>query len=226
MHEGHRARMKERFIKEGLDNFAQHNVLELLLFYAIPQRDTNTLAHELINTFGSLAGVFEASVPDLCKVKGVGENTAVLLSLIPQMCRVYNDQKNADGVILNGSEKAGGYLLSKYMGIKYELVTLILLDNKCRVLSFSKIAQGSVNSTEVNIRRMVEEIIKYNATAAIMAHNHPGGIAVPSREDIESTRMVIKTLRMINVTLRDHIIIADNDFISFADSNSLAGLFT
>ena len=226
MHEGHRARLKERFKKEGLDSFEQHNVLELLLFYALPQKDTNELAHELINTFGSLAGVFEASIPDLCKVKGVKENTAILISMIPSLCRIYYDQKNSDGIILNSSEKAGKYLLTKYLGVNYELVTLILLDNKCRVLSFSKIAQGSVNSTEVNIRKMVEEIIKYNATSAIMAHNHPGGIAVPSREDIESTRMVVKALRMINVNLRDHIIIADNDFISFADSNSLAGLLT
>ncbi|MCX7614751.1 MAG: DNA repair protein RadC [Clostridiales bacterium] len=217
VHSGHRKRIRERFLKDGLDNFPAHNAVEFLLFYALPQKDTNELAHRLIERFGSLAGVFDAPYEELLKVDGVGETTATLIKLIPQLSRRYMIDSMVNEY-LNTTKKAGKFLLPYYIARKNETVFLVCLDSKCKVISCQMIFEGSVNSTQVNIRKIIETALKYNASGVIIAHNHPGGVALPSPEDLAITKRILEALRVVGLAFIDHIIVADNDFVSLADS--------
>lgn len=218
IHEGHRKRMKERFMKSGLDDFAPHNVLELLLFYSIPRGDTNPIAHRLIDAFGSLSGVFDATPEELMKVSGVGESTAILISMIPQMARKYLEDK-ADAVNVVGScGDIGAYLLPKFVGRTNEALMMVSIDNKNKVISCSVVAEGTVDSAKVSRRKVMEEAMKVKATRVILAHNHPRGVAVPSAEDVAMTREIGRLFAQVGIELVDHIIIADDDYVSMAAS--------
>lgn len=218
LHEGNRKRMRERFIKSGLDDFAPHNVLEFLLFYSIPRGDTNPIAHRLIDSFGSLSGVFDATPEELMKVKGVGESTAILISMVPQMARKYLEDK-ADSVnVMGGCSDIGAYLLPKFVGRTNEALMMVSIDNKNKIISCSVVAEGTVDSAKVSRRRVMEEAMKVNATRVILAHNHPRGVAVPSSEDVVMTREIGKLFAQVGIELVDHIIIADDDYVSMAAS--------
>ncbi len=218
LHEGHRKRMRERFIKSGLDDFAPHNVLEFLLFYSIPRGDTNPIAHRLIDSFGSLSGVFDATPEELMKVKGVGESTAILISMVPQMARKYLEDK-ADSVnVMGGCSDIGAYLLPKFVGRTNEALMMVSIDNKNKIISCSVVAEGTVDSAKVSRRRVMEEAMKVNATRVILAHNHPRGVAVPSSEDVVMTREIGRLFAQVGIELVDHIIIADDDYVSMAAS--------
>ncbi len=219
-HDGHRRRLIRRFLEEGLDGFESHNILELVLFFSIPRRDTNALAHRLVDTFGGLNGVFDAPYKQLLEVEGVGENTAALLKMIPQLTRVYctsqQEEKCLDSVI-----KAGNYLKSKFIGRREEAVFLVCLDAKSRVIGDQLIHEGSVNSAEVNVRKIANLALQHNAAGVILAHNHPGGLAIPSREDLTTSWNIRDALAPMGITLMDHIIVADQDFVSLRDSGQL-----
>lgn len=218
IHEGHRKRMKERFMKSGLDDFAPHNVLEFLLFYSIPRGDTNPIAHRLIDAFGSLSGVFDATPEELMKVSGVGDSTAILISMIPQMARKYLEDK-ADAVnVVGGCGDIGAYLLPKFVGRTNEALMMVSIDNKNKVISCSVVAEGTVDSAKVSRRKVMEEAMKVKATRVILAHNHPRGVAVPSAEDVAMTREIGRLFAQVGIELVDHIIIADDDYVSMAAS--------
>ena len=217
-HAGHRKRLRERFIQNGLEHFQKHNILELLLFNTIPRQDTNELAHRLIDEFGSLSGVFDASIEQLMKVKGIGENSAVLIKLIPAIGKVYLDDKNTIGTILKTTSESGNFLLPKFIGETSELVYLLCLDNKNKVLGCPLICRGDIVSANFTPRRVVEAALKYGATSVILSHNHPRGFALPSNDDINTTEQLYETLRRVNIKLLDHIIVAGEDFVSLADS--------
>lgn len=218
VHKGHRARMKRRFLEHGLESFEDHHVLEILLFYALPRVDVNPLAHNLLKQFGSLAAVFDAPLDELEKVEGIGRNAATLIKLIPQVARRYMISRASLSDILDSSEKAGRYLLPRFFGERDEVVYLVCLDAKCKVLNCRLMFRGSVNSASVSIRKIVETALSFNATSVILAHNHTSGIALPSREDQITTRRIEEALRAVDITLADHIIVADDDFVSLADS--------
>ncbi|HHU21858.1 MAG TPA: DNA repair protein RadC [Clostridiales bacterium] len=221
IHDGHRERMKKRFLQYGLDNFDDHNVLELLLFYALPRRDLNPLAHNLLNHFGSLSGVLEASIEDLKRVPGMGENAAILLKLVPQVSRRYLISKNSDYDILDSVTKAGQYLMPLFMYERDEVVYMICLDAKRKVISCREISRGVVNTAEVSIRKIVEFALANNATSVIISHNHTSGIALPSYEDEMTTLQIKAALEMVGITLADHIIVAGDDYVSLAESGLL-----
>ena len=219
MHEGHRARVKKRFLEEGLDHFSDIQALELLLFYAIPRADTNPIAHRLLEHFGSLSQVLEANPEELKKISGVGENGALLLNLIPQMGRFYmTDRASAPGV-LTTLEQCAQYLMPRFFGRKLETVFLLCLDAKCKVLCCREVGEGGTNSTGISIRRVVETALGVNATSVVLAHNHPSGMALPSPEDIQTTRRVAMALQAVEIVLVDHIIVADDDYVSIAQSD-------
>ena len=220
-HAGHRQRLRERFLSEGLDHFEEHNALELLLFYALPQGDTNGLAHRLIERFGSLAGVLDAAPNDLCRVEGVGLYTATLLSLMPALFRRYRMSGAARDICLNTTEKAGEYLLPLYTGLRNEVVYLVCLDAKCKPLCCRQLFEGTVNIAQVNTRKVVELALTFNASSVILSHNHLSGVALPSDEDVATTRRVKAALEAVGVQLADHIIVADEDYVSLAQSGLL-----
>lgn len=222
VHKGHRDRLRERFIKSGLHSFEDHTALELLLFYAVPQKDTNVLAHTLLEHFGSFAAVMDASLDELCQIKGVGKTSAVLIKLVPEMCAYYLEDRAKPGTILDSTEKAGNFFLPKFFGKTVEEVYIVSLDDKRKIIRHIRLSEdGIVNAVKISVKRIVTEAVKSNATGIIIAHNHPSGIALPSFSDKHLTHQIQQALRMINVQLVDHIIIADNDFVSMADSGYL-----
>lgn len=220
VHEGHRQRKKEQFRNHGLHGFADHEVLELLLYYAIPQKDTNELAHILIKQFGSLEQVVHAPVEELMKVKGVSEHTALLLKLIPAAYqRIMQSEKTDD--ILNSVEKSGQYFMRLLNGERREVIYMACLDQKGKVISCCRLAEGDVNVAPLSIRQATERALVANAAMVLLAHNHPSGIALPSEEDIYVTRMIKDILYPLNIQLVDHIVVADGDFVSMRDSGML-----
>lgn len=220
IHDGHRARLRARYIEEGLAHFNEIDTLELLLFYAIPRRDTNELAHLLLQQFGSLDGVLGATTGDLCAVPGISENTAVLLHLFNDVARKCEISRQSIRIV-NSSQDAGTFLLPYFYGLRDETVYLLCLDAKGKVLDCRALFKGSANGVAIAIRKIVEVALSVNATSVIMAHNHPGGLALPSAEDRASTLRIRAALQNLDIVLIDHIIVADQDFISMADS----GLF-
>ena len=218
VHAGHRQRLKERFLKDGLDNFEEHQVLELLLFYGIPQRDTNEIAHELIRKFGSLSRVLEATPEELSEVKYVGDNVTTLFQLITAVARYYQVNCAMREEILSTINACGKYLVPFFYQRPNETVFLLCLDAKCKVLCCEKVGEGSANSAGVPIRKIVEVAMKANATSVILAHNHPSGLAIPSGEDVQTTRRVALALDAVEIGLVDHIIVADNDWVSLVQS--------
>lgn len=218
IHDGHRKRLRERFLNEGLDNFDELQVLELLLFYSIARQDTNPIAHALLDRFGSLSHVLEAPPEELKKVPGIGDNTAAFVSFVTALSRYYLVNRAASSAILTSIEACGTYLLPRFYGRRNETVFLLCLDAKCKVLCCKEVGEGSVNSAAVPIRRIVEMALGANATSVVLAHNHPSGIALPSDEDIQTTRRLAMALDAVEINLVDHIVVADDDFVSMAQS--------
>ena len=211
VHDGHRERLKERFDTYGLDNFNDVNALELLLFYAIPRRDTNELAHELLDRFGSLDAVFEASSRELQDVSGIGPGAATLIRLVPEITKRCSVSKTRDITVFNKPSAVGRYLVPR------------LGTEKCEkaLISCVEVASGVVDSVNLNVRTIVEAALKARASSVIMAHNHPSGNPAPSRDDELLTRRVRDALELVEIKLDDHLIIAGQSWFSFTDSGLL-----
>ena len=218
IHDGHRQRLKDRFKKEGLDNFEKLQVLELLLFYCIPRQDTNPLAHKLLDRFGTVSGVLEALPSELKKVDGMGESSAQFLNLIMEVMRYCAVERTETEKILTTLDACGEYLTPYFQHRRNETVFLLSLDAKCKVISCKFVGEGSVNSAGVPIRRIVEMALGEGATTVVLAHNHPSGVAVPSEEDKATTLRLARALWAVEITLADHMVIADDDFVSMTQS--------
>lgn len=223
VHDGHRKRLKTQFLIHGED-FHDHQLLELLLCYAIPQGDVNGLAHALLDQFGSLAGVFDALPPSLTRVDGVGEHTAVLLKLIPKLAGRYSTIRSSPGDILASSRAARDYLLPYFQtGPRNEMVYLVCMDAKYKVLGCHKLGEGTVNAADITPRRVVELALAHNASAVLLAHNHVSGLALPSNADLLTTETLARVLREVGVELTDHLIFTEDDMVSLKDSGLLNG---
>ena len=218
IHEGHRQRLKQRFLEEGLDKFTDIQVLELLLFYCIPRKDTNPIAHALLSHFGSLSQVLEAPAAELAKVPGISENAATFLHLITEVGRFYLVDRESRAAILQTIEDCARYLMPFFFGRRNETVFLLCLDAKCKVLCCREIGEGSVNSAGISVRKIVETALGINATTVVLAHNHPSGIAIPSGEDVQTTRRIAAALSAVDIHLADHIVVADSDYVSMVQS--------
>lgn len=221
IHDGHRQRMKERFCQNGLDGMNDHEVLEMLLYYCIPRRNTNEIAHHLLKEFKTLPNVMNASVKELEKVEGMGHNAAVFVSFVRQMERYFVCADVDEENILNSMDKCYRYLTKRFTARKNETVMLLCLDAKCKVLGCHVVSEGSVNSAGISIRKIVDIALSTNATSVVLAHNHPSGIALPSAEDIQTTKRVARALHMVDVVLNDHIVVVDDDYVSMY----LSGLY-
>ncbi|HIW26355.1 MAG TPA: DNA repair protein RadC [Candidatus Lawsonibacter pullicola] len=223
-HTGHRERMKAEFLARGLEGWPDHRVLELLLFYTIPQGDVNDLAHELVERFGSLAGVLDASVEELKKVKGVGDHTAVFLRMLPAVLGRYQGARTRLSAIINSPEEAYAWLEPYFFGARNEMVYVLCLDGKRQVLGVRKVAEGSIELAEVNTRRIAEEAIGLRAAQIYVAHNHVSNLAIPSQADWLTTDTLRGALRPIGIELIDHLVFVDGDMVSLKDSEHLKGL--
>lgn len=218
VHDGHRARLKGRFLEHGLDSFNELNALELVLFYAIPRRDTNEIAHALIERFGSLAGVMDASYHELLEIPGVGESAATLITMIPQLMRKAEMSKADSVSVIRNANDAGKYLVPRFLHRKEEHLLLLCLDSRKRIISCTELNSGVVNAVDTSVRKIVETALRCRACSAILAHNHPDGLALPSREDDYMTRQAHSSLALVGIELVDHIVVAGNDFVSYSES--------
>lgn len=211
IHSGHRQRVKDRFLRDGIDGFAKHEMLELLLFYSVPLKDTNPIAHKLLNKFGSLKAVFEATVEELCTVEGVSTHTATLIKLIPSIWREANSEIN-DKEQYNSVSKLGELMIKKYAGINVETVFLVMLDNSMHIIDIAKICEGSVNQVHADMRKMLELTIRKNAAFVLVTHNHPNGSIIPSSEDLTTTKELEKAFNTIRVDMLEHLLIAGDKY--------------
>lgn len=225
MHDDHRRRVYERFLREGLSGFEEHNAMEFLLFLAHARGDTNPLAHTLIDRFGSLANVLDAPVEELEEVPGVGHSSAVILKFIPQMCAYYLENKRSHRrVPLNSVEAAYEFFVPKFFGRTEEALFMAAVDDRRMLLRCVQISEGTANATSVCVAKIVSEALKCGATGVVLAHNHPRGLALPSGEDLAVTQEVYQALRLVNIQLLDHLILNDGEYVSFAQTNYLENI--
>lgn len=221
VHDGHRERKRDQFLRCGPDPFADHELLELLLYYAVPQRDTNPIAHALLDQFGSLQAVLTASPEELMEVPYIKDRAAVLLRLVPALCqRALSGGENQE-LILDTRQRIGEFFRRVFIGHSTEVMYQLCLDGKGKKKGFYKLNEGDLGSVGLNIRQIMENTLRSKAVMVVLAHNHPSGVALPSHEDQIATRMVREALDTMDVRLVDHIIVADNDYVSMAESGFL-----
>ena len=200
IHEGHRQRMRRQLKTSGMDSLSDVQVLEVLLYYAIPRADTNPIAHRLLERFGSLSGVLEAAPDELSNIEGMGDAAAQLIALIQ-------------------------YLVPFFHGEQEEVVYLLCLDAKCKAICCVPVHRGSITAASISVRKIVQTALNQNAASVVLAHNHPSGYALPSPEDLDTTRTLQTALQAVGIVLADHIIVADDDFVSLADDGYLGGSY-
>ena len=217
IHDGHRARIKGLFRENGLRGMDDVHALELLLFYAQPRQDTNPLAHTLLDTFGSLDGVLEASWEELTAVPGIGENAAGLLRLIPEISRRYMIEKSPSGEIIDGITAAGRYFLPRFMYERDEVMLALFLDARKRPIACRELSRGTVNATELSTRKLLDMALKQRASSVVLAHNHPSGVLTPSAEDEACTRTIAKDLSLVGIALDDHVIVSGSKYLSLRE---------
>ena len=218
IHEGHRDRLRNKFLKSGFETFDPHNVLELLLFYSIPRKDTNEIAHELIKQFGSLRAVFEANFEDLLKVKGISKNSATLIKMVPKITQEYINDSFKSANVFDTVDKIGEFFVNKYLGVQNEVVYAMLLNDRHELLELVMIHEGSVNSALVPTRKIVDAVVKYNASSVVLAHNHPNGLACPSTNDINTTIDLIQTFKIFDIKISEHFVVAGNKYVPIVRS--------
>lgn len=216
MHENHRERLRQRFLSEGLDAFEPHQALELLLFFAVPRRDTNAHAHALISRFGSLAGVFDAHVSDLEKVEGIGRHSAVLISMMKPLWRLYRRESSGRGPLLDTRSASCAFAADLFAGRSSEALYLLCLDTNSRLIRETLLCEGTVEEVSVHPRAVVEAALRSNASRVILAHNHPNGAPGPSAADISFTQRVAAALSAIGIGVADHIVVCGEETYSFA----------
>ena len=225
IHKDHRQRVRSRYLSEGISSMADHNIIELLLFFGIPYKDTNAIAHELIESFGDLNGVLDAPVEELVKVDGIGENTATLIRLTRDIALKYIENKSFDKVTVNEDRRIEDFLSLKFAGETREFIYMLTVDSHGRLQRCVKVCEGSPDSATVDNRTIVETAIRFDTKNVILSHNHPNGFAVPSVADVKATEQLIPVLDAIGINLADHIIVSHDDTFSMARSKKYGNLF-
>ena len=218
MHEGHRSRLKKKFLLNDMDYFEDHEALELILFYAIPRKNTNDIAHNLLKKFGSVDQILDAPIKILQEVEGVGESAAILIKSISSILRIYLERKYSGSENYLSLKDLSDKLMLKFTSRLEEVVAIALVDAKGKLIYDGIVNKGSVSAVEIYARKIIELIVLYNASGVMLAHNHPSGFALPSSDDIETTKKLSDILKSMKVELLDHIIVADGDYISLRES--------
>lgn len=207
---GHRGRLRAQYIQTGGKSFAAHNLLELLLFYAIPRRDTKNIAHALLKRFGDVSGVFNATVEELCQVKGISENSAVLIKLTAELGKRYCDNDMVDSVRFYTYDDIGGFLQDQYINVTKERVIALYLDNVGRLIKLGMVCDGGVNSARFDVRKIVADAIAADAGAVVVAHNHPSGSHIPSSDDLDATKMMKKVIESAGIEFVEHYVVGSD----------------
>ena len=223
VHSGHRSRMRKRFIEHGFQGMEQHEILEMVLYYGIPRKDTNQLAHRLLDRYGSFAKVCDTPVDVLQSDFGLSESAAVLLKMLPALAGVYADTKH--GLQYIDMHAAVDILRPKFIGANVEKTAVALSDAKDRLILCDVVFEGTLSATETPIRKIVDLALRHNAKYVYIAHNHPSELCAPSRQDLETTRTISETLDGIGVVLVDHIIFTSTEHFSIRSQKHFAKVF-
>ena len=218
-HSGHRKRIKAKFLKDGLCSFADHEVLEFLLFYSIPRVNTNVIAHRLIKRFGSLNGVLCADIEELSHVEGIGEHSATLIKLSAAIAgRYIMGQARKSGMFFD-LPRIGDYLVGRFLGESDEKLYLLLFDSKGNLCEELCLFEGSVNSVGTPANLIINKAIKNNSVNVVLAHNHPGGSIRPSERDRDTTARLRYLLEQSGIKLIEHFVISDNLYCPIINEN-------
>ena len=225
-HAGHRQRMREEILRLGdFEALESHRLLEVLLFSAIPRRDTNPIAHQLIKEFGGISGVLDADVEDLAAVKGMTKNAAILIKTVMPLSRHYLKSKFKEGHAFESIDEMGHYLIEKHLGHKNETLMVTCLDVAGKFIASEVVNSGSSDSVEVKLRDVVACIFKHNSPCVIISHNHNGTAALPSKEDLQMTVELNRALAQLQIRLLDHIIVAGDEYVSLRQREDYAVIF-
>ena len=227
IHDGHRERLRQEIMKHGIDESTPpHKILEFLLFYCISRKDTNPIAHALIDRFGSLSAVLEAPIDEITEVEGVNERTALLLKSILPVARVCMNTKINERPFFKCLDDIGDFAEKQYIGVSTERASVISLDGKGKLLAFDFLSEGDISSVGLSVRDVISILIKRNAVAAVLVHNHPSGVAIPSQNDRGITENLAGALNAVGIYLVDHIVVGAGDFVSMAQSKEFAHIFS
>lgn len=221
LHSDHRSRMHKRVAENGFEGFADHEVLEYLLYFALPRVDTNPIAHRLMDRFGSFEQVMEAGEEELLKVKGVGPASARLIKTVMMTGHHYQKSKNKNAKFLNSPEKLIDYCVHLFHALTEERLYAIFMDDSYRLLRTVLIAEGEANAVAVSSRKIVRLALSHNATTVVLTHNHPKGLPIASQADKRTTAAIKTALAMVDITLCDHIIVADGEGASMNESQRM-----
>lgn len=226
LHQKHRERMRKEFLEHGFaDDVPPHKILEMLLFFAIPRKDTNETAHLLLKEFGSISGVLEAEITDLQRVDGVGESTAVLIKLMLPLFKKYQSDKAVAKPKFTNMDEVCDFIIKRYFGYKSEVFMVTSFDNDGNLIACDKVVEGDVSSVGVSVRDVVKIVLKRNSACVIISHNHTSGNALPSEADVEMTKSIKTTLQQMGVRLLDHIIVVEDDCVSMLQSRKYREIF-
>lgn len=217
MHEEHRKRMREKFLSGGIDSLNPHEILEIILYYSIPRKNTNLIAHRLIGAFGSLSNVFSADIEDLKNIEGIGESSAVLIKTIDALSDIRQKLRWSEQPVLENHIEMGTYLLDMIGQRDEECFFLLCLDIRGKVISFSELEKGNISSSYVDTRRALECAIRSRAASVVLAHNHPTGTLIPSSSDIEITKNLQKAFEAVEISFTDHFIVGGGGFVSLTE---------
>ena len=219
VHRNHRQKVREKFYASGFKGMASHNILEMLLFFGIPYKDTNPIAHELIDRFGSLSAVFEANRTDLMQVKGMTENAACLITMMLPLYQEYSKELVKRRPKFKDLNETAGFLQTLYLdNNNIERVFLLCFDANNTLITYRMIGEGDVSSSNFDMRKIASTVLETNAASVVLSHNHPHGISAPSYQDGEATAAIASLLNTLNVKFADHIIVTDKDHFSMANS--------
>jgi DNA repair protein RadC len=223
--QGHRNRMKQLYLNSPTDAISDHNLLEILLYYAIPRMDVKPIAYDLMNYFGSLENVLNADVKELQKVKGIGENTAILISLVRSINDKMLANKNNEIKMLDNSHIMKKYFENLLQYKSDEHIIVVSLDNDLKIINTNVICKGSSNFATIDPKVLVQCVLKDDASSVVIAHNHPTGSVEPSMADVEFTASVLSVFRQINIRLIDHIIVGRKETKSMRSMLKYANMF-
>ncbi len=226
LHDEHRKRVRKEFLTHGFDSeTSTHKIIEMLLFYSIPRKDTNEIAHLLVNRFKTISGILSASKEELTEIAGVGENTVALLKLIRTINKICVAEKTTKKSEFKSIDEIYTFLADKYFDTDKERVAITTVNGKGQILGFDFVGEGDISSAGVSMREIIEVVIKRKATGVILSHNHPNSSAIPSISDIETTEKIYKLLSDMNVLLLDHVVLTDGDYVSFIQTQNLRYIF-
>ncbi len=214
-YQGHRKRLRQRFLQGGIQALKDYEALELLLTYALPRRDTKPISKALIERFGSLRGVFEAEPEELLQVDGIGERTATFLKIIPALFELSLKEDILNKPVFNSPDRVVDYLKVSMGGAADEQFRVLFVDNQNRLIKEVTISEGTVDQAHVYPRKVLEKALNHRASGMILVHNHPGGKPTPSKADISLTNKLRELSTELNIRLLDHLVITRSGYFSF-----------